>query len=341
MRHQQNLLRYLAATAVLAIGSASAATVYLKPLTTGGPNPVQIRQLAERVQQQQPEPELILIVPTPVRRPAPSTRNAVSVRPRKRAAPAPKPPAPVETRTPAEIAKAAAEAAVKQIALMGVTQHGEEASAWLVDLSTNEREVAESGESAFGFTIKEVGAETVLLAQGDEEFTLHLGEKPIPVTEPEPTPDLANTPNRDGRFGRGRGNWGGGGNNGGWRGSGGGGGWRSSGGSGGYRGSFGGGFSGGGNRNGGGNRGFSGTSQRSFGGFSGGFGGGFQGNSANRGNQSYLLPTANPQEARRRNSRLMGGSTPLPEPAAISNPQTRRRRGTNSGRAFGANTNQR
>jgi hypothetical protein len=242
-------------------------------------------------------------------------------------------------------AHAAAEAAVKQIALMGVTQHGDETSAWLVDLQTREREVANSGDSAFGFTVKEVGPESVLLVQGDEQFTLHLGEKEIPVVEPEAASDpLQASANGDDRNGRGR--WGGRGMGGGnWSGNGGG---RSFSGRGGWNGggSYGGGSSGGfgGNRSwSGGGRSSGGNVRASFGGFqggfSGGFGGGFQGGSGNRNNQTYLRPTANPQEARRRNSRLIGDSDPLPEPKPLRNPQTSRRRGTNSGRAFGSDPN--
>jgi hypothetical protein len=218
---------------------------------------------------------------------------------------------------------------VKQIALMGVTQQGDELTAWLVDLSTQAREEAEAGENAFGFEVKEVSADSVVLTQGPEEFTVRLGEKEIPVAA-APPPAAATPAQSANAFGGGRGDRG----NRGWRNN-----------QGGFTGrsSF---SSNSANQSGSFNRGNNNNQRNSRGnrgGFGGGFGGGlsgaFSGGFSGRGNrnsQSFLAPSANPQEARRRGVSFIGDGDPLPQPAQIQNPQTQRRRGTASGPAFGA-----
>jgi len=314
---------------VLALGTACAANVYLKPPSYRGPDTAQLRQLADRVTAAPPVEAAPLAVP-PARH-VYTTEVAPPVRPRKPAA-APVvqgPPTTAEVK-PVET-KPTPEAAVKQIALTGVTQQGDAPTAWLVDIGTHERETVSAGESAFGFVVKEIGAESVLLAQDGEVFTVHMGDKEVPAVEPDPsqTPTVAATPNsndgQQGRWNR-RGFGGGGGGN--WSGRwSGGGGWNG----------------GGGNRSwsGGGNSSNNSSRPRftgNFGGNFGGFGGQNFNQSSNR-NSTLNRPTANPQEARRRGSRLMGGADPLPTPATIRNPQTSRRRGTTSGRAFGSDPN--
>jgi hypothetical protein len=329
MRRQSNHLRYLSAAGVLALGTACAANVYLKPPSYRGPDTAQLRQLADRVTAAPPVEAAPLYVP-PARHsyaavvtPPASPRKPAS-QPSTQSHPAPAPAAPAESKpTP--------EAAVKQIALMGVTQQGDAPTAWLVDIATHERETVATGESAFGFLVKEIGSESVLLAQDGEVFTVHMGDKEIPVVEPEPTPVTTPVANQDNANGQGR--WGrrgfGGGGGGNWAGR-----WSGGGGS-----NWSG---GGGNRNwsrGGNNSGS--FSRPTFSGNFGGFGGfgGQNFNQSNNRNSSLNRPTANPQEARRHGTRLIGGADPLPTPATIRNPQTARRRGTNSGRAFGADPN--
>lgn len=323
MPRQLNQLRYLSAAGVLALGTACAANVYLKPPSYRGPNTAQLRQLADRVTANPPVEAAPLYVP-PARH-VQVTSVAPPPPPRKPAA-APttqSPPLPVDSE-PTE-SEPTPEAAVKQIALSGVTQQGDAPTAWLVDIGTLERETVAPGESAFGFVVKEIGTESVRVSQHGEEFTIHMGDKEIPVVEPDPsqTPAVAATPNpgngQSGRWSRrsfGGGNWsgrsGGGGNS--WSG---GSGNRSR-------------FSGGNSSNN--------YSRNRFSGNFGGFGGQNVNQSRNR-NSTLNRPTSNPQEARRRGSRLMGGADPLPTPAAIRNPQTSRRRGTTSGRAFGSDPN--
>lgn len=332
MRRQSNHFRYLSAAGVLAFGAACAANVYLKPPSYRGPDTAQLRQLADRVSAAPPLQEAPLYVPPARHYQAPEVMT--QVRTRQVAAPVITPTRkPVQEPTP-QPSKPTPEAAVKQIALTGVTQQGDAPTAWLVDIETHERETVALGESAFGFVVKEIGAESVLLAQDGEEFTVHMGDKEIPVEEPDPSLTLAQpvavNPNDGvGRWGRRNlGGFSGGGNRSS-RWSGGGGGWN-----------------GGGNRSGGGgNRGgsrggtaFNNFSRPQFGGNFGGFGG-QNFNQRNNRNSTLNRPTSNPQEARRRGGRLMGGANPIPAPASITNPQTSRRRGTNSGRAFGSDPN--
>lgn len=332
MRRQSNHLRYLSAAGVLALGTACAANVYMKPPTYQGPDPARLSQLATRVASASPADAGQSLPIPPARHYQPVSVSAAPSQPPRPVKPVSTTPKPAtEAPKPAET-KPTPEAAVKQIALMGVTQQGEAPTAWLVDISTHERETVGAGESAFGFTVKEIGAESVLLAQAGEEFTVRMGDKEIPVTEAEtPHPTEASSANQNdggqGRWGR-RGfagfNRGGGGN---WSGR--------------WSGGGGGNWSGGsGNRNWGGNRSFSSNFSRPS--FGGNFGGNFGGQSFNQGgnqNNNQTRATANPQEARRRGSRLIGGAAALPTPAAIRNPQTSRRRGTNSGRAFGSDPN--
>lgn len=349
--------RWIAALGLLTAGSAFAGHIATTPPVVKSANPGQLRLLAEAVRSEEPTTKLPLTavsVPIPARSTHASpdertSRAAVRV--------APSRPAPVAQEraggeTPVSEASPTAADAVKNIALMGVTHSEGEDHAWLVDLSTRDREVVDEGKEAWGFTVKRIEDEHIVLARGGDQFTLRLGEKEIPVTE-APVETVSQT------AGEGRGGWGG--RNGGWGGNRGGGGgdrraqfrqWMAAnGGGGGFRGNR----SWGGNRSQGGGRGSwsgGGASSnnnrnrnqgggRSWGG--GGFnpaamafGGGFWGN-RNGSRSGGAGPTSNPQTARRRGGQLIGGADPIQTPRPISNPQTTRRLGTNSGgQAFGS-----
>jgi len=324
------MLRYLVAVGALGLGGVYAASLYMRPVGTPTADPQQIAQLASRIEPiEQPLP-LMLAAPAPRRRAVAPAPSAPVTRMRAvESAPAPQVSKPTAPPPPAVPEVSSAVAGVKQIALMGVTQQGDEITAWLVDLATQTREEAEAGDRAFGFEVKDVAADSVVLAQGGEEFTIRLGEKEIPVAAPVEQPAAstlaANT------MGFGRGQRGDRSSRNAYRGYGGGGGSRSWGGS--------------GNQSGYSNRG-NGSGRRSTGGGNGGrasFGvpGGFSGGSSNRGargSQSYLQPSSNPQEARRRGVSFIGEGDPLPQPVQIQNPQTQRRRGTATGPAFGTGT---
>lgn len=256
----------------------------------------------------------------------------------------PKKPAGGSTSAGPTTVPAAAESPVKNIALLGVTSQGGTEEAWLIDVASMERETAAEGAEAFGFKVREIEAESVLLARGDEQFEIHLGEKPIPTPEPDPasTEPAPGTPGFRGgnggdraarwaaraaaftgggrSFNRGNRNWGGGG-----------GGRSFGGGSSSFNRGGGGNFNrGGGNSNRGGAR-FS-TSYAAPASYGGGF-------NRNQTRTQAAGPTSNPQTARRRGGQLVGGASPLPTPSALSNPQTTRRTGTNSGPAFGSGNN--
>lgn len=75
----------------------------------------------------------------------------------------------------------AAPVPVRDVALMGVTNLGDRTEAWLVNVRNRQRERARPGESAFGFVVKRVGPEEVVLSREGRRYTLHLGEKPVPA----------------------------------------------------------------------------------------------------------------------------------------------------------------
>jgi hypothetical protein len=194
----------------------------------------------------------------------------------------------------------------------------------LVDIETEEREVAAEGESAFGFTVRDIQPESVLLAQGDDEFVLRLGEKEIPVSAaPQAASVSAPAARATAR--------------------------RSSGQSRSARRSA--------SRRTGGSRRSSSrrTSRTSSNRRRGSSGRSWANRSRSRqavaramsrgGRRSPAVTevgpasTSNPQTARRRETRLIGGAEPLPTPRPLANPQTQRRRGTTQGPAFGEETN--
>lgn len=74
----------------------------------------------------------------------------------------------------------AAAQAPADVALLGVTQIGNRTQAWLVDLRTQRRETVTAGDAAFGFRVKRIAGESVVLSRGGKELTVRLGEKPIP-----------------------------------------------------------------------------------------------------------------------------------------------------------------
>jgi hypothetical protein len=319
-----NQYRLIGAAGTLLLGVAYAGSLYLRPPAVSGPDPNTLRELAERTAAQQRaltpvslEVPAAVSVPRPVTPPPPRRTQIARKRATRPTAPAPPPPVyPSGGPAPEDVGSP-----VKNIAVMGVTVRDNVDRAWLVDLETQERAVAAEGEEAFGFTIKDIEGDNVLLARADDEYPLRLGEKQIPVVEaPEPpaattsttTANNVSRPNRanrrwqrrqasavSGGRSRNRGNWS--------------------------------------RSNRGNNRG---NTRR-------GRGGGFspqaiaqRAASAQRGNRqsgaSFAAPatTSNPQTARRSGARLVGGQR-IPEPSALNNPQTRRRRGSTSGPAFG------
>lgn len=88
---------------------------------------------------------------------------------------------------------------IRNIALVGVTNSGGAASAWLMDTETRERASAQVGGSAFGFTVAQIRDESVLLRRAGHSYPVRLGERPIAVVGPasesvgEPAPERPTT----------------------------------------------------------------------------------------------------------------------------------------------------
>ncbi|MGV3721683.1 MAG: hypothetical protein ACO1SX_12295 [Actinomycetota bacterium] len=82
----------------------------------------------------------------------------------------------------------------RALALVGVTSVGARTQAWLVDLDTRQRATLSVGESAFGYRLKRVDPERVVLTRGGQDFPLRLGEKNVPPAAPAPPPVAAALP---------------------------------------------------------------------------------------------------------------------------------------------------
>ena len=77
--------------------------------------------------------------------------------------------------------KASAANPTRNLRLEGVTALGDHSSAWLVDRSSGRKMTVAPGEAAFGFTVKRVTPEQVVLSRGDREFTLRMGDQAQPI----------------------------------------------------------------------------------------------------------------------------------------------------------------
>lgn len=364
----------VAVAVVLAAGVGGAAAVMLAPPPNPGAEPTRLRELAERtggpasMAPTLTEPEATQpAAPTEVPAPAAAEQpSPVVVRTAQAEAPAAA--RPVSTRRssqptdPASPAPAPAQdEAVKSIALTGVTSQGGQEQALLFDLNSRERQAVAVGGSAFGFTVRRIEPEAVVLARGASEYTIRLGDKTVPTND---AVAVASTGGEDGSgSGRGFGDRSGFGR----RGD------RGFGGSGGDdaerarrraeffarfggqngRPSFatgsansGGGeattFSGGGENNrSDSERGRDGRSRSNWQptfqpAFNPAFMMGGWGSGRNNSQSSFTnAPTTNPQTARRRGGGLVGGASGTDGPDPINNPQTQRRLGNTSGPAFG------
>ncbi|HEU4752107.1 MAG TPA: hypothetical protein VFU47_03285, partial [Armatimonadota bacterium] len=67
------------------------------------------------------------------------------------------------------------------LALIGVTSIGDRSQAWLVDLRTRERKTVDLGDEAFGYRVKRVQPEQVVLSRGGRDYVLRLGQKRVPT----------------------------------------------------------------------------------------------------------------------------------------------------------------
>lgn len=352
MLHRAALVRYIASGLCVAATAAYGFYLISRPAASSLPPASQIRSAAERIQGAAPSPALTGPAPAGSRR-LTTSGDERSVKPASapaspRSAPAPPSPA-ASASEPAEPGAIAADDPVKNLALMGVTSVGSSGpQAWLVNIDSGERELGRPGDEVFGFTLRAVDDDAVLLSRGDDEWEIELGERSLPgaavtlASESLSSGDAGSRSDMRSRmmermarmggsspsFDRGS---------------------RSSR----YFGSRPGSFTGSGysSRDSSYSRGRSSyrpssSSMRSSSAArvmsSGSSRGNWsRGNSRSR-NSTAQQVTSNPQAARRQGARLVGDSAPLPAPRAITNPQTERRRGsTGASGAFGQNNGQR
>lgn len=105
----------------------------------------------------------------------------------------------------ATAAPAPPESPVKDLALMGVTRQSGDERAWLIDVNNNERETVGEGGTAWGFTVRDIEPESVVLTRGDEQWTLRLGEREIPGAQTTLASEAGGAPGEgEPQFGRGR-----------------------------------------------------------------------------------------------------------------------------------------
>lgn len=336
MRSSGNRVRFLTAAGVLVVGAGWAGNLALAPTRYQGPDTRQLRELAARLREEPAAAEATMLA-LPESKPAGRAGEqdgSVTVETRRReGSGAEAEQAPVGSKAHAGAAAAPAapatpapvESPVKNIALMGVTSRGSTEQAWLVDLNSGERETVAEGEPVFGFTLKDIDTESVVLAKGDDEYTLHLGEKPIASASadspaaaanrtPTSAPDGSSDPRAEfrRRFEAMRSAMSSP---------------QSS-----FNSSSSGGWSGGGDSR----RWSSSSSPVNTAALSAALPYMFSGGGRRGSNQGVAFgPTSNPQTARRRGGQLVGEAAPVPEPEPLSNPQTMRRLGSTTGPAFG------
>ena len=338
-----NRLRWLSAAGILASGAAWSAILLSHPVREVGVNTATLRALAERLQTTPGEPATAAIVfpaaqTTPVSARTYESREAL---PKRTAAVAPARATAVvpitSVRHQRSTTAPSASDPLKSIALAGLTREGNTQRAWLVQLDTLDREEVGVGEPVFGFRLKEIGDDSVLLSRNSHNYELRLGEKSIPPDQVQTaaleTPAAA--PATPQNFGGAPGGFGFGGRRGGFRGFG----------AGGFgqlgRMTLGSGRQAAAASPTGGNRQSRRTnSNRTT--ASGAFGGGLpfgglglgRGSAANGATSVFasgsVSTTSNPQTARRAGVSLQDATEAMKPPAAITNPQTQRRTGTST-----------
>ena len=85
------------------------------------------------------------------------------------------------------------ETAPRNLVLIGVTQVGDRAQAWLMDVDSRTKETVSPGATAFGFRVKSVGPEQVVLTRGGRVYSLRLGERQVPTVAAAPVRTVAPT----------------------------------------------------------------------------------------------------------------------------------------------------
>lgn len=166
--------------AVAAAAAVGAASLYFSGGAEESVNGAEIRRRLDMLAAVPPGIQPLAVSTTgsgaaPARTWLSETAPAVSAAPAARVRPAP---LPVPARTVSS--REPAESPVKNLALMGVTQRGAEEEAWLVDISSRERQTVGEGDEAWGFRVQQIEPASVRLVRDGDEYTLILGEKEIP-----------------------------------------------------------------------------------------------------------------------------------------------------------------
>jgi hypothetical protein len=178
--------------AVLVVGAVLAAKIYSAPARAHGPDPGQVAALAAAVRDAErtsprpsldaarlPEPPAPAADAAPTLRPAAPQASAGSVK----AAPAKlKPPRVEPPPQDAPAARRPTPTRLKNLAMVAVTHSDGWERVRLQNVQSREQEEVAEGESAFGYFVKSVQPEEVILTQEGREFLLRLGDNALPET---------------------------------------------------------------------------------------------------------------------------------------------------------------
>ncbi|MFN3650692.1 MAG: hypothetical protein ACK47B_14040 [Armatimonadota bacterium] len=188
MRPIPSRMVLMSAGGVLVAGVAWAGTIYSAPSAAPGPDPITMRALADRLEAVPAEDAELEVesatrtVPFGGARTGLPEGSKLTVR---QVRPAAATPAgeqrPVVTAATITVPVAEPEDPVKSIALTAVVNEDSGEQALLVNIRTRDRETVSEGDQVFGFTVRDIQPEAVLLARGGGEYTVRLGDKIIPA----------------------------------------------------------------------------------------------------------------------------------------------------------------
>ncbi len=186
----------IAAAGILVAGTGAAFTLTRPQAKATGVDTRLLAQLAYRLEAT-PDQPVTLITPAPVRSRVPLAQR-IGTPPTQPARPAPRignvPVLPaigsgssagatVPTARPIQrigTPIAAPKNPLDGLALVGITNRGDEDEAWLYDLEAKRQEVLGEGDQAFGFRLVSVEPDSITLSRDGQQFHLRLGEKPVP-----------------------------------------------------------------------------------------------------------------------------------------------------------------
>jgi hypothetical protein len=190
MRRRATRTILSATAAVLVAGAALAARIYSAPTRAQGPDAGQVAALAAAVRDAErasPRPSLDAArlpepaPPTPDAAPTPRTAATQASARAVKAAPEILKPAREEALPPAAPApRRATPTRLKNLAMVAVTHSDGWERVRIQNVQSREQEEVGEGESAFGYFVKSVQPEEVVLTQEGREFLLRLGDNALP-----------------------------------------------------------------------------------------------------------------------------------------------------------------